>query len=73
MAPPLARFGQRHPLLGGVVAAAVWGGAMFLIFSVLTHFEFETLMAVLWSIGGIAFGAILGWTWSRARRAGENT
>jgi hypothetical protein len=66
----LSRFGMRHPVLGGVVAAVVWGGAMFAVFSALTLFRVVELMAVLWAIGGASFGTAMGWYWSYQRRHG---
>ena len=68
---PLSRFGDRHPVLGGVVAGIVWGGTMFLIFSVLTLFRFEQFMAMLWGVGGVFFGTAMAWSWSYKRKHGR--
>jgi hypothetical protein len=79
--PLLARFGQRHPILGGSVAALVFGTAMFVVFSVPVVWlaivgvfsrsallALELVMAVLWAIGGMLFGLSVGRTWSRGER-----
>jgi hypothetical protein len=79
--PPLGRFGQKHPVLGGAVAAIVWGGAMCLVFSLpvvalavagvfstAIFVVVEMIMVLLWTVGGALFGLSVGRAWSRGER-----
>jgi hypothetical protein len=68
--PPLARFGQRHPLLGGIVAAVVTTGIFVVLGSALALFQDARLTIVLSAVFGAITGLGMGTLWSYRRRTG---
>lgn len=50
---PLQRFGGWHPIHGGVLAAVMFGGRMFVVFTVLTLFRFIVVTAALCGLSGV--------------------
>jgi len=69
--PPLARFGRRHPLTGGLLGAVVFTVAMMAVFDALTLFRHVDYIAVISGIGGGFVGLVAGWSFSYTKRTGQ--
>jgi hypothetical protein len=67
----LTPFGLRHPVLGGVLAAILWGTVMMLLFDLLSWFRAPLMMAILFGAGGCVGGIATGWSWSYTARTGH--
>jgi hypothetical protein len=68
--PPMARFGKRHPFVGGILAGASFGLVMMLFLDLLSGFQRASLMACVGAAGGAYLGVYMGWVWSYTRRTG---